>query len=87
MVKKFQSLIFEKIETRMLQICREKHDFKIRSISKKVFKKFYENEGNKYKVELIRDLKDGEITFCDHSNFTSTYVKGSYSKHINNQGC
>ena len=26
---------FEKIETRMLQICREKHDFKIRSVSKK----------------------------------------------------
>ena len=61
---------FEKIETRMLQICREKHDFKIRSISKKDALKFYENEGNKYKVELIHDLKDGEITFCDHSNFT-----------------
>ena len=61
---------FEKIEKRMLEICREKHDFKLRPVSKKDAIKFYKGESNEYKIELINDLKDGEITFCDHSNFT-----------------
>ena len=61
---------FSNIENRILEICREKHDFKIRSSSKKNAVEFYKNEKNPYKLELINDLKDGEITFCDHSNFT-----------------
>ena len=61
---------FEKIETRMLEICREKHDFKLRPVSKKEALEFYKQESNDYKIELINDLNDGEITFCDHSNFT-----------------
>ena len=61
---------FSNIENRILEICREKHDFKIRSSSKKNAVEFYKNENNPYKLELINDLKDGEITFCDHSNFT-----------------
>ena len=61
---------FEKIETRMIEICREKHDFKLRPVSKKEALEFYKEESNNYKIELINDLIDGEITFCDHSNFT-----------------
>ena len=61
---------FEKIETRMLEICREKHDFKLRPVSKKEALEFYKQESNDYKIELINDLNDGEITFCDHSSFT-----------------
>ncbi len=61
---------FDKIESRMLEICREKHDFNLRPVSKKEAIKFYKEEDNEYKLELINDLKDGEITFCDHSNFT-----------------
>ena len=61
---------FEKIETRMLEICREKHDFKLRTVSKKEALEFYKQQSNDYKIELINDLNDGEITFCDHSNFT-----------------
>ena len=61
---------FDKIESRMLEICREKHDFNLRPVSKKEAIKFYTEEDNDYKLELINDLKDGEITFCDHSNFT-----------------
>ena len=61
---------FDKIESRMLEICREKHDFNLRSVSKKEAIKFYKEEDNDYKLELINGLKDGEITFCDHSNFT-----------------
>ena len=61
---------FEKIETRMLEICREKHNFKLRPVSKKEALEFYKQESNDYKIELINDLNDGEITFCDHSSFT-----------------
>ncbi len=61
---------FEKIETRMIEICREKHDFKLRSVSKKEALEFYKQQSNNYKIELINDLNDGEITFCDHSSFT-----------------
>jgi len=61
---------FEKIETRMIEICRENHDFKLRPVSKKEALEFYKQESNNYKIELINDLNDGEITFCDHSNFT-----------------
>ena len=61
---------FDKIESRMLEICREKHDFNLRPVSKKEAIKFYKEEDNDYKLELINDLKDGEITFCDHSSFT-----------------
>ena len=61
---------FDKIESRMLEICREKHDFNLRPVSKKEAIRFYKEEDNDYKLELINDLKDGEITFCDHSNFT-----------------
>ena len=31
---------------------------------------FYKKEKNPYKVELIENLQDGNITFCDHSDFT-----------------
>ncbi len=68
---------FEKIETRILEICREKHDFKLRSISKDDAIKFYKNEKNEYKIELINSLEDGQITFCDHSNF-SDLCKGGH---------
>ena len=43
---------------------------------------YYNNISNKYKIELINDLNDGEITFCDHSNFTDLCKGG----HIPNTG-
>ena len=68
--KKISESDFEKIESRMLEICREKHDFKLRLVSKKDALQFYKKQNNDYKIELINDLNDGEITFCDHSDFT-----------------
>jgi threonyl-tRNA synthetase len=73
---------FKNIEDRMLQIAREKHDFKIRSVSKTEAIKKYSKEKNQYKIELIENLIDEEITFCDHSNFTDLCRGG----HIPNTG-
>ena len=73
---------FDKIESKMMSISRGKHDFKMRSVSKKDAIKFYKKLSNDYKIELINDLNDGEITFCDHSSFTDLCKGG----HIPNTG-
>ena len=61
---------FATIEKRMLTFAREKHVFSMRSVSKKAALTFYKEQDNPYKVELIENLVDGEITFCDHADFT-----------------
>ena len=73
---------FKSIESKMLEIARGKHDFKMRSVGKNDALEFYSSEKNEYKVELIENLTDGEITFCDHSNFTDLCRGG----HIPNTG-
>jgi threonyl-tRNA synthetase len=61
---------FDKIENKMLEICRGKFDFNMRLVSKDEALDFYKNLKNSYKIELIQELKDGEISFCDHDTFT-----------------
>ncbi|HEY0090981.1 MAG TPA: threonine--tRNA ligase [Flavobacterium sp.] len=73
---------FKKIEERVLEISREKHEFKMRSASKSDALAFYKNENNPYKIELIENLEDGTITFCDHATFTDLCRGG----HIPNTG-
>ncbi len=73
---------FKKIEDTFLELAREKADFKIKPISKAEALAKYKKEGNEYKVELIENLEDGEITFCDHSDFTDLCRGG----HIPNTG-
>ncbi len=73
---------FKKIEDKMLEIARGKHDFKMRSVSKAEALAKYKGEGNEYKVELIENLEDGTITFCDHDTFTDLCRGG----HIPNTG-
>lgn len=70
------------IENKMLEIARGKHEFKMRSASKKEALDFYLKQGNQYKVELIENLEDGTITFCDHDTFTDLCRGG----HIPNTG-
>lgn len=61
---------FKKIEDTFLELARQKAAFKMRAVSKADALAKYKAEGNEYKVELIENLNDGEITFCDHSDFT-----------------
>ena len=58
------------IEKRMIELARGKHAFALRSISKAEALSFYKAVGNEYKTELIENLDDGTITFCDHDDFT-----------------
>ncbi|GAA4316575.1 threonine--tRNA ligase [Pontixanthobacter gangjinensis] len=73
---------FKKIENRMLEIARGKHDFQMREVSKQDALDFYKKENNQFKVELIENLEDGDITFCDHDTFTDLCRGG----HIPNTG-
>ena len=58
------------IEKKMLEFARQKFEFKMRSSSKASALDYYKKENNPYKVELIENLEDGTITFCDHADFT-----------------
>ena len=73
---------FKQIETKFLEIARGKHEFSLRSVSKAEALELYKKENNPYKIELIENLTDGEITFCDHSNFTDLCRGG----HVPNTG-
>jgi threonyl-tRNA synthetase len=65
----------------MLEIARGKHDFKMRAVSKDQALSYYKGK-NEYKVDLISNLEDGTITFCDHDSFTDLCRGG----HIPNTG-
>ncbi|MDX1754385.1 MAG: threonine--tRNA ligase [Salinimicrobium sediminis] len=73
---------FKKIEDRMLEIARGKHDFNMRSVPKEEALGYYRRENNPFKVELIENLEDGTITFCDHDTFTDLCRGG----HLPNTG-
>ena len=73
---------FGSLEKKFLEIARGKHEFKMREVSKAEALALYKEENNQYKVELIENLIDGDITFCDHSNFTDLCRGG----HIPNTG-
>ena len=58
------------IEKKMLEFAREKFEFKMRSSTKAEALTYYKKQNNPYKIELIENLEDGTITFCDHADFT-----------------
>ena len=73
---------FKAIEDKALEIARGKHEFKMRSVSKKEALAHYQGQNNEFKIELIEGLTDGDITFCDHSTFTDLCRGG----HLPNTG-
>lgn len=71
-----------KIGKKMIEFAREKSEFKLREISKADALEYYQGQANEYKTELIENLDDGDITFCDHADFTDLCRGG----HISNTG-
>jgi len=68
------------IEKKFLEFARQKFEFKMRSASKQEALDFYHKDENPYKIELIEDLEDGTITFCDHADFTDL-CRGGHIPH------
>ncbi len=73
---------FDKIEAKMLEFARQKFEFNMRNVSKADALNYYKKQNNEFKIELIENLIDGDITFCDHSDFTDLCRGG----HIPNTG-
>ena len=59
-----------RIEAKMLELAREKQQYLRRSVSKNDALAYFSEKNDEYKLELINDLQDGEITFYETGKFT-----------------
>ncbi|MFW6275270.1 MAG: threonine--tRNA ligase [bacterium] len=68
--KTISSNDFEKIEKKMLELARQKQEFKRKEVPKKEALEYYSQKGDEYKVDLLEDLEVGTISFYESGNFT-----------------
>ena len=68
--REFSSEEFKQIEDKMLELARNKADYVRRSVSKAEAEKYFTEKGDEYKLDLIKDLADGTITFYTQGEFT-----------------
>ena len=61
---------FKRIEEKMLELAREKNLFVRQEISKAEAIEYFTEKGDEYKLELLEELEDGNITFYTQGNFT-----------------
>ncbi len=68
--REFSSDDFKKIEDKFLELARTKAVYVKEGISKADAIKYFEEKGDEYKLDLIKDLEDGTITLYTQGNFT-----------------
>ncbi len=61
---------FAAIEARMLEYAREKQTFNRKEVSKAEAIAYFRDKGDEYKLELLEELEDGQITFYETGRFT-----------------
>ena len=61
---------FPKIEAKMKELAKQKQTFTRKEVTKAEALKYFEAKGDEYKLELISDLEDGEITLYESGEFT-----------------
>ncbi len=76
----FSSENFLKIEKKILELAKEKNQYKRKFVTKKEAIQYFTKNNNKYKLELINDLEDGQITFYQQGQFTDL-CKGPHIPH------
>jgi len=59
-----------KVEQKMLELAKQKNSYERKEISKEEAIAYFKEKQDPYKLELIKDLKDGEISFYTQGNFT-----------------
>jgi threonyl-tRNA synthetase len=57
------------IEQKMLELARQKSEYRRSEVSKADAIKYFTEKGDEYKLELIEGLQDGQITFYQQGNF------------------
>jgi len=67
--KAFSQDEFKAIEDKMLELARQKSTFVREEVSKARALEYFEKKGDEYKLDLIKDLQDGSITFYSQGNF------------------
>lgn len=68
--REFSSEEFKKIEDKMVELAKTKSDYIRRPVSKADAIEYFTEKGDEYKLDLIKDLPDGSITFYTQGNFT-----------------
>ncbi len=71
---------FAAIEKKMLALASQKNIFSRKNISKKEAIQYFEKKKEKYKLELLKNLQDGQITLYTQGNFTDL-CKGPHIPH------
>ena len=59
-----------KLEVKMNELARQNNGYVRKEISKQDAIQYFSEKGDEYKLDLLEGLKDGEITFYSHGNFT-----------------
>ena len=59
-----------KVEQKMKELAKQKLEFVRKQVSKADALAYFEKKNDPYKLELINELEDGEITFYTQGNFT-----------------
>ncbi len=57
------------IEQKMLELARNKSEYRRREVSKADAIRYFTEKGDEYKLELLEGLEDGQITFYEQGNF------------------
>ncbi len=61
---------FKKIEDKMVELARKGSKFVRQEVSKKEAIDFFTKKNDEYKLDLLKDLEDGKITFYQQGEFT-----------------
>ncbi len=68
--KPFGDQELEAVEKKMVELAKESNVYERSEVSKADALSYFKEKGDEYKLELIADLPDGEITFYKQGNFT-----------------
>jgi len=68
--REFSSDEFKKIEDKILELAKTREEYIRKPVSKADAIEYFTDKGDEYKLDLIKDLPDGSITFYSQGNFT-----------------
>ncbi|MBE9583686.1 threonine--tRNA ligase [Mucilaginibacter sp. JRF] len=68
--REFSSEEFKKIEDKIIELAKAKSEYIRKPVSKADAIEYFTEKGDEYKLDLIKDLPDGAITFYTQGNFT-----------------
>ncbi len=61
---------FKKIEDKMLELAKQANKYVRKEVNKEEAISYFTEKGDEYKLDLLKDLTDGSITFYTQGNFT-----------------